>query len=60
MDQWIRRFRSATPASVDQPVVVPGDPEREIEKYRLENGIELLADVAEDLIALGNKFAVML
>ena len=58
MDQWIRRFRSAASISDTQNVIVPGDPEREIEKYRLENGIELLSDVADDLISLGNKFSV--
>ena len=31
MDQWIRRFRSATPVEGMESVLVPGDPEREME-----------------------------
>ena len=30
MDQWIRRFRNATPAEGHDRVRIPGDPEREI------------------------------
>jgi LDH2 family malate/lactate/ureidoglycolate dehydrogenase len=60
MDKWIRRFRSAKTVE-DQPrVIIPGDPEREIESLRMKNGIPLLKPVIEDLKFLGEKFNVRL
>ncbi len=58
MDQWIRRFRSATPVDGQEKVLIPGDPEREMEAERLHSGIPLLSVVAEDLKALGEKLGV--
>jgi L-2-hydroxycarboxylate dehydrogenase (NAD+) len=58
MDKWIRRFRSATPAPGFQQVLIPGDPEREMEAERLANGIPLLSAVVEDLKALAVKLGV--
>src|SRR6201985_1155328 len=46
MDQWIRRFRSATPIPGETQVLIPGDPERLISARRMEEGIPLLAPVA--------------
>jgi LDH2 family malate/lactate/ureidoglycolate dehydrogenase len=56
MDQWLRRFRNATPLEGYQQVFVPGDPEREAEKDRLLNGIPLVESVIKDLSELGKKF----
>ena len=54
MDQWIKTFRQATPIEGQQQVIIPGDPERESEKEKMEQGIQLskkslegLHDVAE-------------
>ena len=58
MDNWIRRFRNAKPVSAQQPVLIPGDPEREMEADRSKHGIPLLASVTEDLKALGEKMGV--
>lgn len=58
MDNWIRRFRESEPVNPEQPVVIPGDPERAMEKERMENGIPLLAPVVKDLSALGERFGV--
>ena len=58
MDKWIRRFRSATPAPGHEKVLIPGDPEREMETRRLAEGIPLLTPVVEDLKALAAKFGV--
>ena len=58
MDNWIRRFRNAKPVSAQQPVLIPGDPEREMEAERSKHGIPLLASVTEDLKALGEKMGV--
>ena len=58
MDIWIRRFRNSTPADPKQPVVIPGDPERAMEKERMENGIPLLSPVVKDLEGLAERFGV--
>jgi L-2-hydroxycarboxylate dehydrogenase (NAD+) len=58
MDKWITRFKQATPISVNQPVLIPGDPERAAEADRLKNGIPLLTAVVEDLKVLSDKFEV--
>lgn len=58
MDNWIRRFRSAEPIHPDQPVIIPGDPERDFEKERLENGIPLHESVVADLKSLAEKLSI--
>jgi len=58
MDQWIQRFRSARPVNESQPVLIPGDPERWMEKERKENGIPLLPVVVEDLGKLAGKLGI--
>ncbi|MFZ9661414.1 MAG: Ldh family oxidoreductase, partial [Chitinophagaceae bacterium] len=58
MDQWISRFREAKPISEDQPVLVPGDPEREMYDQRMDKGIPLLQPVIEDLEQLGSRFGI--
>ncbi|MDE3212597.1 MAG: Ldh family oxidoreductase [Bacteroidota bacterium] len=60
MDHWIRRFRQSRPAAGHDRVLIPGDPEREYEKERMEKGIPLLAPVEEDLDALGKKWGISL
>ena len=39
-------------------VLIPGDPEREFETERMENGIPLNEKVVADLNELANKFKV--
>jgi L-2-hydroxycarboxylate dehydrogenase (NAD+) len=56
MDQWINRFKNAATAGDFEKVIIPGDPEREMEKERMQNGIELLHPVVNDLNDLANKF----
>lgn len=57
MDTWIRRFRSAE--GIDgQSVLIPGDPEREMEQIRKQEGIPLLGPVESDLRQLGDRFGV--
>jgi L-2-hydroxycarboxylate dehydrogenase (NAD+) len=55
MDKWISRFRAAEPVA-GQQVLIPGDPEREMEKERLEQGIPLLEPVLKDLQEVAVKF----
>ena len=58
MDQWIQRFRSAKTVAGEERVLIPGDPEREAENERRENGIPLLSAVVKDLTDLGERFGV--
>jgi LDH2 family malate/lactate/ureidoglycolate dehydrogenase len=58
MDQWIRRFRSAEPTAGNEKVLIPGDPERELEIIRKKEGIPLHDSVVQDLNDLGKKFGV--
>jgi L-2-hydroxycarboxylate dehydrogenase (NAD+) len=58
MDQWIRRFRSSKPVEGHSRVLIPGDPEREIEAVRKKDGIPLLPAVWEDLKRTGLKFNI--
>lgn len=55
MDKWIRRFRSAKAVEGKQ-VLIPGDPERELEAIRRAEGIPLLQPVVEDLQSLASRF----
>jgi L-2-hydroxycarboxylate dehydrogenase (NAD+) len=58
MDQWLKRFRLARPVNDEQPVLIPGDPERWMEKERNENGIPLLPAVVDDLSQLAVKLGL--
>jgi L-2-hydroxycarboxylate dehydrogenase (NAD+) len=59
MDKWIRRFRSATPVPGQDKVLIPGDPEREMEAERLQHGIPLVPSVVVDLQSLAEKLGVL-
>ncbi len=59
MDRWIETFRNAEPVNPEQKVLIPGDPERELEKERLANGIPVLDSVVNDLKELGEKMGVL-
>jgi L-2-hydroxycarboxylate dehydrogenase (NAD+) len=58
MDRWIRRFRSAKTAEGFEKVIIPGDPEREMEAERKKDGIPLLGPVVDDLNYLSEKFNI--
>ena len=58
MDQWLKRFREATPAKEFDQVLVPGDPERMMEAERKNHGIPLMHAVVEDLLFLAEKFKI--
>ena len=58
MDKWIKRFRNAKTVPGEEKVLIPGDPEREMETERMINGIPLLKPVIEDLKFLAEKFKV--
>lgn len=58
MDNWIKRFRNARRTDENQPVLIPGDPERAMESVYMKEGIPLLQSVEEDLQKLGDKLEV--
>lgn len=58
MDNWINRFRNATPVMKGHDVLIPGDPERRLEQERMKEGIPLLDPVVEDLQELASRFDV--
>lgn len=60
MDNWIGRFRTAVPVHPEQPVLVPGDPEREFESIRRNDGIPLVDAVVADLQQLSTKWQIPL
>lgn len=60
MDHWINRFRNAQPIQGKEKVLIPGDPEREMELERMKTGIPLLAVVIEDLQKTGEIFGIQL
>ena len=60
MDHWIRRFRAATPAAGHERVLIPGDPEREMEAERNRDGIPVVESVETELRTLGKKFGLAL
>src|SRR6185437_11689378 len=58
MDQWLVRFRNARPGKGYEKVLVPGDPEREMETRRSREGIPLLQKVVENLNMLADRFNI--
>lgn len=59
MDNWIRAFRKAASVEGQPAVVIPGDPERESEKQRMQEGIPLNEKVVSDLTTLAQKFSLV-
>ena len=60
MDNWITRFRAAKPAENYEKVLIPGDPEREMETIRMKKGIPIVQSVVDDLLEIGDRFGVRL
>ena len=59
MDNWITRFRLAKTAEGFSKVIIPGDPEREMEEIRRQEGIPLLEVVQADLKAVGENLGLV-
>ena len=60
MDKWVERFRNTKPINAENKVLIPGDPEREMEIERGENGIPVVESVVKDLESLDEKFGIKL
>ncbi len=58
MDNWIERFSNATPVEGQERVLIPGDPEREMELIRKKDGIPIVDSIVEDLKNTGAIFGI--
>lgn len=58
MDNWIERFKNATPINKNQKIIIPGEPELEAEKERKISGIPLIDAVVKDLNEVAGKFGI--
>jgi L-2-hydroxycarboxylate dehydrogenase (NAD+) len=58
MDNWITRFKCTNPIDVNQPVIIPGEPEATMEIERMKHGIPIVDAVIADLQNLANEFEV--
>ena len=58
MDKWIERFRDGKVGAGHDKVLIPGDPEREMEAIRMKDGIPVVESVVNELKMLAAKFGV--
>jgi LDH2 family malate/lactate/ureidoglycolate dehydrogenase len=58
MDNWISTFRKAKTVEGVEHVIIPGDPEREMEISRMKEGIPINAKVVQDLQELASSFSL--
>ncbi|MHB1177128.1 MAG: Ldh family oxidoreductase, partial [Daejeonella sp.] len=58
LDNWIERFKSATPVSENQKVIIPGEPELWAETERMANGIPVIDAVCNDLDEIAEKLGI--
>lgn len=58
MDIWIEAFQATPPLRTEEPVLIPGQPEWQLEIERRQSGIPLLPPVIEDLTELGIRVGV--
>ena len=58
MDQWIRRFKQSKPMVGYSRVIIPGEPELEMEKERIIKGIPMMETVYQDLLDLSRKMEI--
>ena len=49
IELWLNRFRDSAPAEGTERVLVPGDPERSMERSQRKHGIELTQEVIDGL-----------
>jgi LDH2 family malate/lactate/ureidoglycolate dehydrogenase len=58
VDDYIRVFRAAKPAPGTGGPLIPGDPEREAELTRRDNGVPLILPVIEELQGISKRTGV--
>jgi LDH2 family malate/lactate/ureidoglycolate dehydrogenase len=55
MDQWIENFQNSESIEGQPEVLIPGDPERQMEEKTQNEGIDILPAIQQDLKELANK-----
>jgi LDH2 family malate/lactate/ureidoglycolate dehydrogenase len=55
VDDYVRVFRATRPAPGTNGPLIPGDPEREAERVRREEGVPLIRPVIEELRDISEK-----
>jgi len=58
VDEYIRVFRATKPAPGTKGPLIPGDPEREAERLRRENGVPLIQPVVEELCDISARTGI--
>jgi LDH2 family malate/lactate/ureidoglycolate dehydrogenase len=58
IDDYIRVFRATKPAPGTAGPLIPGDPERQMEKVRRVNGVPLILPVVQELRDISEKTAI--
>ncbi len=58
IDDYVRVFRATKPAPGTRGPLIPGDPEREAEQMRRENGVPLILPVVEELRDISQKTGI--
>jgi len=58
MDKWIETFRASESAEGQPKVLIPGDPEREMEEKTRKEGIDVLGPVKKDLKEIADKLNI--
>ncbi len=58
MDEWITTFRKTETIPGKERVIIPGDPERESEKEKLKNGIELSPKTLKSLLEITSELGL--
>ena len=58
IDDWIRTMRATKPQPGTPGVVIPGDPEREAEQVRAEQGIPLVMPLVEELRDISQRTGI--
>jgi len=58
MDKWIETFRASESAEGQPKVLIPGDPEREMEGKTNKEGVDILGPVKKDLVEIAEKLNI--
>jgi len=58
VDDYIRTFRATEPVPGQDKVLIPGDPEREAEADRSQNGVPVIDSVVDDLRDIAEKTGI--
>jgi L-2-hydroxycarboxylate dehydrogenase (NAD+) len=58
VDEYIRVFRATKPAPDTNGPLIPGDPEREAERIRRDNGVPLILPVIEELRSISKRTGI--